>query len=186
MKNFVLLCFVAVALAAAAFFALGSDDGSSSGPEAVELTGSTPDSGIASGPSETAELGDPEAGPNQRGREVATTLAPSAPALGSDSAASENRAEADGGQGTLTGRITDTNGAPLAGAVITVARSDFEDIFASATLQNASSKVPTAKSDKTGRFSLMADAGGVRITVLAEGFAPYLSLIHISEPTRPY
>ena len=180
MKNFVLLCFAAVALAAAAFFVLSGDDGSSSGPAAVGLTEGTPDSGVASGPSEPAELGDLEAGPKQGGREVATTLAPIAPARRSDSAASENRTEAGGGQGTLSGRITDRNGAPLAGAVITVARSDFEDLFASATRQNALSKVPTAKSDKTGRFSLMADAGGVRVSVLAEGFAPYSSTVTVS------
>ena len=75
-------------------------------------------------------------------------------------------------RGSLLGRITDATGAVVPGVSITVV--------------NEGTNVPsTTRSNEEGNYLVpLLEPGNYTISVESQGFK--LSLIHISEPTRPY
>ena len=175
MNKAALFFIVAAAVAAGAFFALRTDTSATGAPDTVGLERSLSGSEEAPGPMESPDLGVPDAQAGMADRKEATMAAASAPSLGAGSASASKKVVSSRGEGTLTGRVTDANGAPLDGAVIQVTRGGFGDFFLEEGSEELSPMGAKAESDAGGRFSLTTSAGSIRISILRDGFAPYSS-----------
>ncbi len=162
-----------VAVGAAAFLALRADESSPGAPDALGLErGEDAFADKVASPLEP-ELGVPDAGVDASDREQAAGAA-LVPSTGKVQPSSPSAAAfPDRGTGTLVGRVTDANGAPVANAEIKVERRDLEDLFMAEELGRDAFGDTATESDEDGRFSVTARAGNIRVAIQADQFAPY-------------
>lgn len=169
--NKALLLFVALAaMGAAAFLALTTRGGGALDDAGVRSADVVQGVGADSGEMETMVGPDALAGPEAR-RTATATSSVSAEVAPVDLGEKEAVAQVER-KATLTGRITNANGAPVPGATAIVQRRDLADLFDDDGVLHGGSGFDV-ESDAAGRFSIEARHGNVRLEIEADGFAPH-------------
>ncbi|QDV09837.1 Dioxygenase [Planctomycetes bacterium Poly30] len=177
------LLVLIAALAAAAYFVLGSNDHGSGVHSPVQVSRSETRQVDEASP---AGL-DTMSAPTNRAEESDRKVMSVGSKAGDSPASSQTQADADAARanerGTVIGRVTDGQGAPLAGASVALKRRNLDDLFSELRNSSKVSGEGTGITDVDGRFSVSTRAGAMRLTVEADGFAPYSASVNVASDT---